>query len=515
LSVRDVIVLADLKMRNHWAFVPSLAVLSSLLWSSVSLAYLSNGRWLTTATDGPTDPAGRPITLTWSIVPDGTLISHLGTSSNLVSVFDSLFSGSSEMPLDEKPWYLLMKQCFDRWSDLSGLTFVPEPADDGIAGHPQGDLSSPGLLGARGDVRLGGAFIDGPSGTFAETGFIPNADITIDTGDTAYYGSAGGTFPYINLRTTLMHEIGHSLGLGHSNPESPAAFLMQGFPQTAFDGPQFDDIRGAHYLYGDVYEKSNAGTGNESLATATPLGLVADGQSVTLGEDATTGTVVLSNETDFVSISNSADVDFFSFSTEGPALVDVVLTPVGPTYRERFPPGAYMNVVSSAMGDLSLELYTSQQGDPVLLSSQNLNPIGQPESILDFRLDEPGTYFVRVTGSADAVQFYTLAIGVAAQPLWGDFNDDGQVDASDYTVWRNNLGASDDSAILNRGDSVAGIDAGDYEIWKTHFGELASLGGFAGGEVPEPSAALGALAASLLISTAGGWRAGGRILSRA
>jgi len=488
--------------RIHWVFIPSLTVLSCLLGSSVSVAYLANGRWSTTATDGPTDPVGRPITLTWSIVPDGTLISHLGAPSNLVSVFDGLFPGSNGLPLSEKPWYLLVEQCFDRWSDLSGLTFVPEPADDGLSGHPHGDLSSPGVLNTRGDVRLGGAFIDGTSGTFAETGYIPNADITIDTGDTAYYGNSGGAFPYINLRTTLMHEIGHSLGLGHSNPESPAAFLMQSFPQTAFDGPQFDDIRGAHYLYGDFNEKANAGSGNESLATATPLGVIANGQSVTLGEDASTTTVVLSSENDFVSISNSSDVDFLSFTANESSLVDIVLTPVGPTYRERFPPGAYLDVVASAQSDLSLELYASSEGVPVLLSSQDVNPLGQAESILDFRLDEPGTYFVRVAGSADAVQFYQLTIGLDAQPLWGDFNDDGRVDSADYTVWRNNLGAADDSKILDRGDGVAGIDSGDYEIWKTHFGGSLGQGGLAAGEVPEPSSALGGLVASVLISGA-------------
>lgn len=52
----------------------------------------------------------------------------------------------------------------------------------------------------------------------------------------------------------------------------------------------------------------------------------------------------------------------------------------------------------------------------------------------------------------------------------GDFNDDGLVNLADYTVWRDNLGASDETAINNNGDG-GGITADDYTIWKTHFGQ--------------------------------------------
>jgi hypothetical protein len=125
-----------------------------------------------------------------------------------------------------------------------------------------------------------------------------------------------------------MHEIGHSLGFGHSN-SSNANFLMESFSQTNFDGPQFDDIRGVHYLYGDFNEKSNSGVGNESITTATPLGPLASGQSVTIGEHARTGTLILSSESDFVSIAMN-DLDFYSFTIDGPSLVDLTLSPLGP-----------------------------------------------------------------------------------------------------------------------------------------------------------------------------------------
>jgi hypothetical protein len=71
--------------------------------------------------------------------------------------------------------------------------------------------------------------------------------------------------------------------------------------------------------------------------------------------------------------------------------------------------------------------------------------------------------------------------------LDGDFNDDGKVDAADYTDWRDNLGAADETSINGNGDGLNGVDAADYDLWKLHFGEMAGSGGLAGGAVPEPT----------------------------
>jgi hypothetical protein len=43
--------------------------------------------------------------------------------------------------------------------------------------------------------------------------------------------------------------------------------LMEPYLSLRFDGPQDDDIRGAHRLYGDPYEV------NGTVATATPIDL--------------------------------------------------------------------------------------------------------------------------------------------------------------------------------------------------------------------------------------------------
>jgi beta-glucanase (GH16 family) len=54
----------------------------------------------------------------------------------------------------------------------------------------------------------------------------------------------------------------------------------------------------------------------------------------------------------------------------------------------------------------------------------------------------------------------------------GDYNQDGLVDAADYTLWRDSLGAMDQPAI--DGDGSGTVDWGDYIVWRNHFGTVAS-----------------------------------------
>ena len=110
-----------------------------------------------------------------------------------------------------------------------------------------------GVLGMRGDVRIGGAFIDGASGTLAYT-WLPNSgDVVIDTGETNFYSNSANN--YRQLRNTIMHELGHAFGLLHIE-SSTDVLLMEPFISTSIDGPQLDDIRGIQGFYGDVLERS-------------------------------------------------------------------------------------------------------------------------------------------------------------------------------------------------------------------------------------------------------------------
>ena len=71
--------------------------------------------------------------------------------------------------------------------------------------------------------------------------------------------------------------------------------------------------------------------------------------------------------------------------------------------------------------------------------------------------------------------------------LAGDYNQDGTVDASDYTVWRDTLGSAINLAADGNGNGA--VDQADYIIWKSNFGSTAN-GSAHNNMVPEPSALL-------------------------
>lgn len=81
-------------------------------------------------------------------------------------------------------------------------------------------------------------------------------------------------------------------------------------------------------------------------------------------------------------------------------------------------------------------------------------------------------------GSIQANEYVRLAY---AAGLPGDFNGDGQVDAADYTVWRDTAGSTSQFAADANGDGK--IDASDYAIWVANYGRSTS----ATTAVPEPS----------------------------
>ncbi|MEX2169553.1 MAG: hypothetical protein WD851_09590 [Pirellulales bacterium] len=70
------------------------------------------------------------------------------------------------------------------------------------------------------------------------------------------------------------------------------------------------------------------------------------------------------------------------------------------------------------------------------------------------------------------------------QALPGDYNEDGAVNAADYTVWRDQLGGG--TSLPN--DDTAGVGPDDYDRWNMHFGQNAGTGSNGPDAVPEPSA---------------------------
>lgn len=89
-----------------------------------------------------------------------------------------------------------------------------------------------------------------------------------------------------------------------------------------------------------------------------------------------------------------------------------------------------------------------------------------------------------------SIELLGKAEGATAGGIEGDFNDDGIVNIADYTLWRDNLGAADESAINDNGDG-GGITASDYQFWKDRFGNISGSGSIVAsstsGAIPEPA----------------------------
>ena len=430
--------------------------------------------WLSTAS-GSRPGNGAPATLTWSIVPDGTSVTSdtgFGTApSNLIAFLNTNFGGiPAQQDLAQQPWFQLFDESFGRWEELSGVNYVYEPFDNGVL-HP----SQNGALGVRGDIRIGGFNIDGAGDTLAFTWLPPSgSDMVMDTGDVEFFTDE--TNSHRNFRDTLMHEIGHGFGLLHVN--SSSALLMEPVINTSFDGPQLDEVRGAQFFFGDANEKSNGGQGNSSPALATNVGMIAGGSIAHVGADANVpGQAIDANATDFVSIANLADDDYYRFTVSQPSLLNAVLTPRGGVFTQSS--GASPTPFdANARNDLALTLF-DVNGTSVLANA-DANLAGVAESVFAVVLSAAGTYYARVAGSDDTIQLYELTLSIAALTT-GDYNGDGMINAADYTVWRNSLGQSVTAGSGADGTGPFGVPDGlvdrlDYEFWKANYGQATGSG---------------------------------------
>jgi hypothetical protein len=145
-----------------------------------------------------------------------------------------------------------------------------------------------------------------------------------------------------------------------------------------------------------------------------------------------------------------------------------------------------MNLTGAALLDGTLELalingYVPNFGDTLdILSATG----GVTETFAS--VQQPATMPAWL--EFDLVYSPTLVQLVVVPRLLGDYNQNGVVDAADYTVWRDTYGALAIEFSGADGDGNGTIDAGDYDVWRAHFGETAGGGsGQVTGAAPEPT----------------------------
>lgn len=348
--------------------------------------------------------AGDPITLSWSLVPDG--LQWDGGASNLFAQMDSKFGGNRSL------WISLIEASFARWSALSGISYTRITTggndwDDGAAWGSSGNAS-------RGTIRIGMRPLDGVNGVLAYNYFPNNGDMVLDSNENWALSSGS----YRSFRNVFMHEHGHGLGFEHTCPVNSTKLMEPGTSlPPSYDGPQQDDIRLVHARYGDPFEPNNV------VAQATPLNVIADVQQpITPGTTLTLGTLPTNYNNQpnpanasILSVDANGEVDYFSYIVNGARLVTLTVTPIGSTYNEapqnsNGTCGTNSSTNGLAIADLAFD---AQTATGLSIVSQNATPAGSVETISNL-LVPSGTNLIRVY-EADAPaqsQLYRLSVQV-------------------------------------------------------------------------------------------------------
>ncbi len=338
------------------------------------LPYSAPSRWTQTATNGTTSGAA-PITLTYSFVADYSTGSA-STSNTIHATLDSQFGS-------RQTWKNLFADIFAGWSAHCGITFV-EVSDDG-ASWP----GSAGVLGTRADIRITSFSVDGQYGVLAYA-YTPNVgDMALDNNE--YWADSGNNYRF--LRNTLLHELGHSIGLLHVNPRDGTK-LMEALLNTSFEGPQDDDIRGALSSYGDASET------NETAATARSLGTYSSGTTHSR-----------------LALHANSDNDWFVLNGVSGAALIITATPSGASYSVSPDPGTPAATNTAAIHPLRVEAYAA--GGATLLASAAA-AAGQAAQTASFQIPSgESSVWLRVytTSSTNGVQRYALNVSAGSAIL--------------------------------------------------------------------------------------------------
>lgn len=406
--------------------------------------FFTGGRWAVTATNGSnTGFPGSPVTLTYSFPSDN--LGNIGGGTTTQNVLNAKFV---EWFGSVSAGRTLVRSCFTRWEQVSGLRYI-EVADDDA---PWGSGGGPN----RGDVRIASVNIDGSSNVLAFNFFPDVGDMVLDSAEV--FGSSAVNFLF--FRNVFTHESGHGWGASHVCPSNQTK-LMEPFYSGAYDGPQHDDIRGIQANYGDTLEANNTpASGSTIQLTNTTLNF----QNLSLHRG-------VNDPNGF-----PTDIDFLRLVAPTSGVFSATLLPVGSTYLNgpQLLGGACSAGTSiNSLIRMNLRLDILGTDATTVIASSDVGGPGSTESVSNVSFPVGGTYYLRVTNTlqSDEPQLYNLSITFLGAGCPGDANGDNQVDFRDLNLTLGNFGQTGPTLLgdLNR-DGV--VDFRDLNIVLSNFGRV-------------------------------------------
>ena len=121
---------------------------------------------------------------------------------------------------------------------------------------------------------------------------------------------------------------------------------------------------------------------------------------------------------------------------------------------------------------------------------EDVGSLGAPSS---FGEDALGNLYIVDYAGGTSGEVFRIATNAL---LAGDYNADGEVDETDYTVWKASFGST--SALAADGNGNGVVDAADYTVWRNHLGTSVHTGSGVGTVSPVPEPASAAIFAQLL-----------------
>ncbi|MFK7911464.1 MAG: Ser-Thr-rich GPI-anchored membrane family protein [Akkermansiaceae bacterium] len=383
-----------------------------------------NGRWVSSSQTATSPNQGDPITLSWGFTLDGATVGastgsgrYAGINqestapSSFIAFLDGQFgNGGGGTDLTNRPWFAKFDDSFNYLSNICGLNFVYESADDGVVFRGSG---TNGIDGTRADIRIAGIGLYNAAGDsigspIATAAGVGGGDVMYNLNNLGFIQQGSFVGDPIKgdraYRNVTMHEVMHSVGVSHNSIAASTTplvpknnTLINPFSTTAFDGVQHLDILPLQRAYGDVYETGN---GNDTPQFATQIGDILDFRGIGLDGDIPFGQIT-PNHVDFISIDGDTDTDYYEFTVSELGAVEIILKPLGLEFNAST--GDLVN--TAELSDLTLELRNAS--DNSLIAQSNVAGLGGMESIIASDLS-PGNYLIKVVGSQDFAQFYSI-----------------------------------------------------------------------------------------------------------